>query len=168
MIFSHSSCRALCDVTRNVPDDVLELIGRTHGVVMVAFVPSFVAPEGAEVNAAAWEQANRLRAELADDPERMRAAMEEWWESLEEVPATVGQVADHIDHVREVAGIDHIGVGGDYDGAGSMPEGLEDVSGYPTLFEELGARGYADEELQKIAGGNVLRVMRGAERVAGS
>ncbi|MGZ4149146.1 MAG: dipeptidase [Actinomycetota bacterium] len=162
VIFSHSSCRALCDVTRNVPDDVLEQVGRTSGVVMVTFVPSFTAPEGAETNRAAWVEANRLRAEHADDPEAFRAAMDAWWEGLEEVPATVAQVADHIDHVREIAGTDHIGVGGDFDGAASMPEGLRDVSGYPSLFAELAARGYTDEELQKIAGRNVLRVMRGA------
>jgi membrane dipeptidase len=166
VIFSHSSCRALCDVTRNVPDDVLELVGRTGGVVMVTFVPSFVAPEGAERNREAWEKANGLRAEHADDPNALHAAMDEWWNALEEVPATVSQVADHIDHVRDIAGIDHIGVGGDFDGAGSMPEGLEDVSAYPTLFAELATRGYADEELQKIAGRNVLRVMRAAELVA--
>jgi membrane dipeptidase len=166
VIFSHSSCRALCDVSRNVPDDVLELVGRTGGVVMVTFVPSFTAPEGAETNRAAWEEARRLRDEHADDPEAFRVAMDAWWEGLEEVPATVAQVAGHVDHVREVAGIDHIGVGGDFDGAGSMPEGLEDVSGYPTLFVDLAERGYTDEELQKIAGRNVLRVMRDAERVA--
>ncbi len=166
VIFSHSSCRALCDVTRNVPDDVLELVGRTGGVVMVTFVPSFVAPEGAEVNRASWEKAQELREAYADDPQALRSAMEEWWDSLEEVPATAAQVADHIDHVRAVAGIDHIGVGGDFDGAGSMPAGLEDVSGYPALFTELAGRGYSDDELRQIAGRNVLRVMREAEVAA--
>ena len=166
VIFSHSSARALCDVTRNVPDDVLELVGRTGGVVMVTFVPSFVAPEGAEVNRASWEEARELRARYADDPQALNAAMEQWWISLEEVTAMAAQVADHIDHVRTVAGIDHIGVGGDFDGARAMPAGLEDVSGYPALFTELAARGYTDEELQQIAGRNVLRVMREAELVA--
>jgi membrane dipeptidase len=166
VIFSHSSARALCVVTRNVPDDVLELVGRTGGVVMVTFVPSFVAPEGADLNREAWERASALRAEHADDPAALNAAMDRWWDSLEEVPATVSQVADHIDHVRDVAGIDHIGVGGDFDGAGSMPEGLEDVAGYPALFEELASRGYSDDQIQRIAGKNVLRVMRAAERVA--
>jgi membrane dipeptidase len=166
VIFSHSSARALCDVPRNVPDDVLELVRQTGAVTMVTFVPSFVAPEGADVNREGREQASALRAEHADDPEALRMAMDEWWDSLEEVPATVSQVADHIDHVRDIAGIDHIGVGGDYDGASDMPEGLEDVAGYPTLFAELAARGYADDELQRIAGRNVLRVMREAELVA--
>jgi membrane dipeptidase len=166
VIFSHSSARALCDVTRNVPDDVIELVGRSNSVMMVTFVPTFVAPEGAEANRAAWAEMRRLRTEHADDPTALRAAIEAWWSKPEEVSANVSQVADHVDHVRAVAGVDHIGVGGDFDGAGPMPDGLEDVSGYPALFAELSARGYADEELQKIAGRNVLRVMREAELVA--
>ncbi len=166
VIFSHSSTRALCDVTRNVPDDVLELVRETGAVVMVTFVPSFTAPEGAEMNRQALAKARALRAEHADDPEALRSAMDAWWDSLEEVPATVSQVADHIDHVRDVAGIDHIGVGGDFDGAIDMPEGLRDVASYPALFEELAARGYTDDALQQIAGLNILRVMREAELVA--
>jgi len=166
VIFSHSSARALCDVTRNVPDDVLELVRETNAVVMVTFVPSFVAPEGAALNRKALAQVSTLRAEHADDPDALRVAMNEWWDSLEEVPATVSQVADHIDHVRDVAGIDHIGVGGDFDGAIGMPDGLQDVACYPALFEELAARGYTDEALQQIAGRNVLRVMQEAELVA--
>ena len=133
---------------------------------MVSFVPSFTAPEGAAQNRGGWEEARRLREEHEGDREALHAAMETWFEALGEVPATVAQVADHIDHARQVAGIDHIGVGGDFDGAGSMPKGLEDVSGYPALFAELTARAYTDEDLQKIAGRNVLRVMREAERVA--
>jgi membrane dipeptidase len=128
VIFSHSSARALCDVPRDVPDDVLELVGRTGGVVMVTFVPAFIASEGAG--------------------------------------ATASDVADHVQHIHEIAGIDALGVGSDFDGAPSMPDGLEDVSTYPALFGELAARGYADEDLMKIAGRNVLRVMRDAERVA--
>ncbi len=166
VIFSHSSCRALCDVTRNVPDDMLEMVGRTGGVVMVTFVPSFTVPEGAVKNREGWEEARRLREEHEGDREALHAAMDTWYEALGEVPATVAQVADHIDHARQVAGIDAAGVGSDYDGAGTMPEGLEDVSGYPVLFAELAARGYTDEDLQKIAGRNPLRVMREAERVA--
>jgi membrane dipeptidase len=166
VIFSHSSCRALCDVTRNVPDDVLERVARAGGVVMVTFVPTFTTPAGAEANRRSWQEANRLRDEHRDDREALQAAMHTWWEELEEVPATVSQVADHVDRVRDVAGIDHIGVGGDFDGAGIMPAGLEDVSGYPALFAELASRGYADEELLRIAGRNVLRVMRRAEAVA--
>jgi membrane dipeptidase len=164
VIFSHSSARALCDVPRNVPDDVLELVGRTAGVVMVTFVPSFVAPEGAEFNQVVLAEARRVRAEHPDDPEGVRVAMDAWFEANPGPSATVSGVADHIDHVREVAGIDHIGVGSDFDGTPTMPKRLEDVSCYPALFEELATRGYRDEDLMKIAGGNVLRVMREVER----
>jgi membrane dipeptidase len=168
VIFSHSSARALCDVPRNVPDDVLELVGRTGGVVMVTFVPSFVGAEGAEYDRVAWAEARRLRAEHPDDPEAVRMALDAWFEANAGPPATVSDVADHIDHVRDVAGIDHVGIGSDFDGAPTMPEGLEDVSRYPTLFEELASRGYKDEDLMKIAGRNVLRVMREAERTEAS
>ena len=166
VIFSHSSAKALCDVSRNVPDDVLEQVARTGGVVMVTFVPAFVAPEGPAAYDAGWTRTRELRAEHPDDPEAVHVAMEAWFAANSDVPATVGQVADHIDHVRGVAGIDHIGVGGDFDGAGSMPEGLTDVSCYPALFSELASRGYRDDDLRKVAGRNVLRVMRAAERVA--
>jgi membrane dipeptidase len=167
VLFSHSSARTLCDVTRNVPDDVLELVGRTRGVVMVTFVPSFTTREGAEANKAAWADAQRLRAEHPDDPDLVRAAMDaRFAEEENQVSATVGDVADHVDHVRAVAGIDAVGVGSDFDGAGRMPDGLEDVSRFPALFAELVARGYGDDELQKVAGRNVLRVMRQAESVA--
>jgi membrane dipeptidase len=166
VIFSHSSARALCDVPRNVPDDVLELVGRTGGVIMVTLVPSFVAAEGAEFNQVFWAEARRVRAEHPDDPEAVRTAMDAWFEANPGPPATVSEVADHIDHIREVAGIDHIGIGSDYDGAPTMPEGLEDVSRYPALFEELASRVYNDEDLMKIAGRNVLRVMREAGRAA--
>jgi membrane dipeptidase len=164
-VFSHSSARALCDVPRDVPDDVLELAGRTGAVVMVTFVPSFLTAEGAALNAEGWVEARRLRDELGD-PAEVDAAMERWFEQHPDPPATVGDVADHVDHVREVAGIDHVGVGGDIDGTPNMPEGLSDVSGYPALFAELSARGYSDEDLGKIAGRNVLRLMRENERTA--
>jgi membrane dipeptidase len=165
VIFSHSSARALCDVPRNVPDDVLELVGRNGGVVMVTFVPSFVAPEGAEFNRVVLAEARRVRAEHPDDPEGVRVTMDAWFEANPGPPASVSDVADHIDHIRDVAGINHIGIGSDFDGAPTMPEGLEDVSRYPALIEELGSRGYRDEDLMKIAGGNVLRVMREVERI---
>jgi membrane dipeptidase len=165
VIFSHSSARALCDVPRDVPDDVLETTGRTGGVVMVTFVPAFIAPEGVEMYARGADEMRRLRAEHPDEPQVASTALDRWFEE-NDVPATLAQVADHFDHVREVAGIDHMGVGSDFDGAPNMPHDLHDVSTFPTLFSELARRGYTDEELMKIAGRNVLRVMRDAERIS--
>lgn len=166
VLFSHSNARALCDVPRNVPDDVIELVGRTGGVICVTFVPWFLTADGAEANAAEWEEAERLRAAHPDDPDTVRAAMERYDEEHPVPASSVVDVADHVDHLRGLAGIDAVGIGSDFDGSPGVPSGLEDVSRYPALFGELAARGYRDEELAKIAGRNVLRVMREAERVA--
>jgi membrane dipeptidase len=167
VVFSHSSARALADVPRNVPDDVLETVGRTRGVVMVAFVPWFVTPEGAAINCEAAETVERIRGEHPDDPLAIERLVDEWLEQQPRVEPTAADVADHIDHIREVAGVDAIGIGGDYDGVPYMGAHLQDVSAYPAVFGELRERGYADGDLRKIAGGNVLRLMRDAEAVAG-
>jgi len=164
--FSHSSARALCDVSRNVPDDVLELVRRSNGVVMVTFVPAFLTREGARMNRAGLEEWRRQKAQHPGEPDVVEAAMDAWFASTPPPAASVSDVADHVDHVRELAGIDAVGIGSDFDGVPSMPEGLEDVSCYPALFAELHRRGHGEEDLRKIAGGNVLRVLRETELVS--
>jgi len=165
VLFSHSNARSLCDVPRNVTDDILELAGRSGAVIQATFVPWFLTPEGAEANAAGWEELRRLRREFPDDREAVGKAMDAWFASQPAPPSSLSDVADHIDHIRDIAGIETAGVGSDFDGVESVPDGLEDVSCYPALFEELRDRGYSDEDLGKVAGGNVLRLLREAERV---
>lgn len=166
VIFSHSSARGVTDHVRNVPDTVLERMPDNGGVVMATFVASYV-NEDARQNFADFkaEQA-RLLSLNPGDPEAVEAGLALWREQHPNPGATLADVADHIDHIRDVAGIDHIGLGGDYDGTPVMPKGLEDVSTYPALLEELRRRGYNDAQLQAIAGGNVLRVMERSEAVA--
>jgi len=166
VIFSHSSARAICDVPRNVPDDVLAEVKKNGGVVMVTFVPGFIAPEAGPRYLKREAESNRLKALPQSTPAAVTAAMEAWDKANPAPKATLSQVADHIDHIRKVAGIEHIGIGADYDGMDSQPEGLDDVSKYPALFAELLRRGYSDGDVQKIAGRNILRVMRAAEAVA--
>ena len=149
-----------------MPDDVLELVGRTGGVVMATFVPWFTTNEGAEQNRAWWAEFHRLRDAHPDDRSVVSDGIEAWEQGHPSPSVTAADVADHIDHIREVAGIDAIGVGGDYDGVPTMGDELVDVSTYPLIFAELRARGYSDQALAAIAGRNVLRVMRAAERVA--
>lgn len=166
VIFSHSSARALCDVPRNVPDDVLELVAHKGGVVMVTFVQGFVSPEVAAWQAR-FEEARRAWIERAAGDRGAVSSEEARWRAANPAPrATLAQVADHIDHVRRIAGIDHVGIGSDFDGIEAGPIGLEDVSKFPDLIAELLRRGYSDADVRKILGENLLRVMRAAEATA--
>ncbi len=166
VIFSHSSARAVNDVPRNVPDNILQMLPKNGGVVMVTFVPGFLSPKVTAWNQKQTAEENRLKQTLAADPAALKTAMEAWTKANPAPRATIADAADHIDHIKKVAGIDHIGLGGDYDGITSVPLGLEDVSTYPALTAELLRRGYKDDEIKKILGLNILRVMRAAEKVS--
>jgi membrane dipeptidase len=167
VIFSHSSARAICDVPRNVPDNILKLLPKNGGVVMVTFVPGFVSPAAAEWDKQSDAESDRLRQQHPEmTEEARRAAMREWRTAHPQPPVTIAQVADHIDHIRQVAGIDHIGIGSDFDGITQTVQGLSDVSMYPALTAELLRRGYSDADVKKIMGLNLLRAWKEVERVS--
>ena len=166
VIFSHSGARALVDVARNVPDSILRRVTVNGGIVMVPFVTSFVSPA-----VQLYEQSTRplitdLQKKYGQDTAAITREINQWRATHPEPRATLSQVADQIDYVRKVAGVDHVGIGGDFDGITEVVEGLEDVSKYPNLFAELARRGWSDADLRKLAGENLLRVFAQAEAVA--
>ncbi len=168
VIFSHSGARGVNDHSRNVPDSVLERLRENGGIVMVVFFRAYVDEELRQHLANRRGEQARLAALFQGRPDEVVAPMAAWDAANPTPTVTPSDVADHVDHIRKVAGIDHIGIGGDYDGMPPGPEGMEDVSGYTLLFEELARRGYTQAELEQISSRNMMRVMRAAEAYAAS
>ena len=171
VMFSHSGARAVDDHPRNVPDDVLALVARNRGIVMVNFYPGYVSSDSNHYDADLAAEKTRYNAPpyaglYIGQPEKAKAALAEWQKQHPAPHVTIGMVADHIEHIRDVAGVDSVGIGSDFDGIPTTPDGLEAVDKFPALFVELARRGWTDEALAKVAGGNMLRVLGEAEAVA--
>jgi membrane dipeptidase len=166
VIFSHSAARAIVDVPRNVPDSILRRVTVNGGIVMVPFVTGFVSPAVLLYDQSSRPVMKDLQAKYGTDSAAITREIRQWRAAHPEPRATLSQVADQIDYVRKVAGVDHVGIGGDFDGITEVVQGLEDVSTYPALFAQLARRGWSDDDLRKLAGENFLRVFAQAEAVA--
>lgn len=167
VMFSHSPARALADHKRNVPDSILVRLKQNNGIIMVTFVPNFVSEKVRQHGITRDEHARELASGFGGDTARLSAAMLAWDKANPRPPVTLKDVADHFDHIKKVAGPDHVGIGGDFDGVGGDHiAGLEDVSTYPDLLAELARRGWTDDELRKVASGNIMRVLAENEKVA--
>jgi membrane dipeptidase len=171
VIYSHSSARALVDHPRDVPDDILRLVAANGGVVMVNFNPGYVSQDLARWEADEAAEMARYNSPpygglYIGQPERAKAALDVWLQTHPEPVSTLEQVADHIEHIRDIAGVDHVGLGSDFDGITETPRGLGGVDRFPALLEELLRRGWSDADVAKVAGGNLLRVMAATEQVA--
>ena len=171
VIYSHSSARALVDHPRDVPDEVLKLVAKNGGVVMVNFAPGYVSEARRRWDADFAAEKSRLDSPpfgglYIGDPERAKSELAKWKTEHAAPAVGVNDVADHVQHIRDVAGVDHVGIGSDFDGIPEAPTGLDGVDKYPALFAELARRGWSDADLSKLAGANLLRAMEGAEKVA--